>query len=185
MINSLKNIRLLIIAGLAAVSLTACVAVQEEPNPLLALADVAPKTDAEKQKLYDYLLAERGIEVIKVGETRTIVIASDQLFTADSINFNETYAAYLRIVAQLIKSYDTTNIAVNAYTDKGGDVERALTEKQAQKVMVFLQKHGVDTRLIYAKGYGNLYPVTIDAQNSHFNRRVEIKYQFHRKGGNY
>ena len=82
-------------------------------------------------------------------------------------------------MAQLINTEDATSVAVTAYTDHSGDVARALTEKQAQKILNYLQKSGVDTRLIYAKGYGNLYPVTLDKAKGYFNRRIEIKFQIH------
>lgn len=173
----LKNLCLLIIAVAASISMAACGAL-DQPNPQIAMAITPPQTTEDKQKLYDYLLSERGITVIKAGETRTIVIASDQLFNADSMNFNENYVGFLKIMAKLIASYDTSHVAINAYTNQAGEAARAITEKQAQQVMVYLQKQGVDTRLIYAKGYGNLYPVSIDPRNSHFNRRIEIKFQF-------
>lgn len=180
MINTLKNISLLIITGILAWGLMGCAPVND--GSTVAVQAAAPQSNAQKQKLYTYLLAERNIDVIKVGETRTIVIASDELFTAQSANFNSPYVDNLKVIAQLINSYDTTNVAVTAYTDQPGDTARALTEKQAQKVLVYLKKHGVDTRLIYAKGYGNLYPVSIESQNAHFNRRIEIKFQFHKEG---
>lgn len=180
MVKQLKNISLVVLGGVMALGLMGC-APSSEPGSKAAMQVLAPQNNAQRQKLYDYLLNEQGIDVIKVGETRTIVIASDPLFTAKSANFNSQYANNLRIVAQLINSYDVTSVAVTAYTDQAGDAARALTEKQAQKVLVYLQKHGVDTRLIYAKGYGNLYPVSIDGQNTHFNRRIEIKFQFHKE----
>lgn len=144
---------------------------------------VAPNTDAEKLTLYQYLLKEQGVDIVNVGETRTIVIDSGRLFISDSANLNADYARYLKIVAQLINKYDTTSISVSAYSSQSGDVARALTEKQAQQVMAFLKKEGVETRLLYAKGYGNLYPVAMTGgKNSRQNNRIEIKFQFHKEG---
>lgn len=180
MINYLKNITLLIIAGVVALGLNACAT--DNAFSSMKLQPTAPKDNAQKQKLYRYLLAEKGIDIMSIGETRTIVIATDPLFIGNSANLNNQYAYNLKIVARLINSYDTTSVAVTAYTDKSGDVSRALTEKQAQKIVVYLKKNGVDTRLIYAKGYGNLYPVSI-GKNTALNRRIEIKFQFHPTGG--
>lgn len=173
----LKSFCLLIITVAGLVGIAACGPL-EQPNPQITVAVTPPKTAADKQKLYQYLLSERDVQVIKAGETRTVILASDQLFNADSMNFNENYVGFLKIVAVLINSYDTTHVAINAYTNKAGPDERAITERQAQQVMAYLQKQGVDTRLIYAKGYGNLYPVSIDPKNSYYNRRIEIKFQF-------
>jgi outer membrane protein OmpA-like peptidoglycan-associated protein len=143
---------------------------------------IAPATDAEKLKLYNYLLSEQGIDVVNVGETRTIIISSERLFSPDSANLNADYARHLKIIAQLINKYDTTSVSVSGYSEKSGEVARALTEKQAQTVMEYLKKEGVDTRLFYAKGYGNSYPVAVSAKNIHLNNRIEIKFQFHKEG---
>lgn len=175
--NCLKNLILLVTVGLAAINLAGCAADFESDQPVLQIT--APQNNAQKQKLYDYLLNEQGINVIKIGETRTIVIASDRLFTADSANLNAAYAKNLKIVAQLINTEDATSVAVTAYSNHSGDVARALTEKQAQKILNYLQKSGVDTRLIYARGYGDLYPVTLNKAKGYFNRRIEIKFQIH------
>lgn len=179
MLNRLKNISFGILASIGFLALNACT--PEQPPMILA---AVPQTAEQKLALYNYLLNERGIDVVKIGETRTIVISSDYLFEPNSANVNENYLKNLKIVAQLINSYDTTSVAITAYTNVPGDVARALTDKQAQEVLYFMKKNGVDTRLIYAKGYGNLYPVSQEQKDSHFNRRVEIKFQFHPQPGN-
>lgn len=176
MSNYLKNIGLLIAAAMALTSVAACTMV-DEPNPPVMQA-AAPKDNAQKQKLYTYLLGEQGIDVIKIGETGTVVMDSNLLFAPNSANFRPAYASHLKIVARLLNSYEASSVAVTAYTHTPGDAERALTEKQAQKIVVYLKKQGIDTRLIYAKGYGNLYPVTLDKQNGQLNRRIEIKWVY-------
>lgn len=181
-IKFLKNFGFLMVGLLASTLLASCSSdYDHEPSAMPPI--VTPNTDAEKLKLYQYLLNEQGIDVINLGETRNIIIASDRLFIPGSANLNADYARYLKIIAQLINKYDTTSISVSAYSSQSGAVASALTEKQAQKVMGFLKKEGVDTRLLYAKGYGNLYPVAIaSGKNSQKNNRIEIKFQFHKAG---
>lgn len=174
--NKILKILILSLAPVALLSLAGCGLDAPQPGDLI-VKPAAPKSSAQKQKLYGYLLGEQGISVLQVGETNTIVISSDYLFTAGSANFNQDYVKYLQIVGQLISSYDTTSIAVTAYNSTPGAAAQALTEKQAQKVLHYLEKSGVSTRLIYAKGYGNANPVAI-SRDSQFNRRVEIKFQF-------
>lgn len=173
----LKNINLVLIPVAVGLCGLASASVYAAEAPII-LEPVAPKTAAEKQKVYDYLLDEQGISSIKVGETRTIIIPSDQLFIAGSANFNAKYASNLKIITQLINSYDTTSVAISAFGNQAGDISKALTEKQAQKVLGYLKKNGVDTRLIYGKGYGNSYPVAITG-NTQLNQRIEIKFQFY------
>lgn len=181
-IKFLKNIAFLTLGGMASGILASCSTDYDQEPPSIPPI-VAPSTDTDKIKLYQYLLSEQGIDVINLGETRTIVIASDRLFVSGSANLNADYARYLKIVAQLINKYDTTSISVAAYSSQSGEAARAITEKQAQKVMQFLKKEGINTRLLYAKGYGNLYPVAISGgKNSQQNNRIEIKFQFHKPG---
>lgn len=174
--NKYLKILILSLTPIALTSLAGCGLDAPQPGDLI-VKPVAPRTAVQKQKLYGYLLGEQGISVLQVGETRTIVISSDHLFTVESANFNAEYVKYLNIIAQLINSYDITSIEISAYGSAAGVAEQALTEKQAQKVLRYLEERGVNTRLIYAKGYGNLNPVAID-HASQFNRRVEIKFQF-------
>jgi outer membrane protein OmpA-like peptidoglycan-associated protein len=174
--NKYLKILILSLAPVAMLSLAGCGLDAPQAGDII-VKPAPPKSPEQKQKLYGYLLGERGISVLQVGETRTIVISSDYLFTAGSANFNPDYVKYLKIVGQLVNSYDTTSVAVTAYSSAPGAAEQALTEKQAQKVLQYLEKCGVSTRLIYAKGYGDAYPVAIN-RGSQFNRRVEIKFQF-------
>jgi outer membrane protein OmpA-like peptidoglycan-associated protein len=172
----LKNMYFIFSAGILLTGVAACAPLPDEEKPVLQAT--VPQTNAQKQKVYTYLLKEQGIRMIEIGETRNIVIDSRRLFVADSANFDESYAGNLRVIAQLLNTYDTTHISVNVYTDQSGEVGQALTEKQAQKILELLQKYGAETRLFYAKGYGNLYPVVLDKKNSTANRRIEIKFQF-------
>ncbi len=178
MVNRLKKLTLLALAGLTTIGLNACTSAPT-PDPATLIVPVAPKTADQKLSLYNYLLNERGIDIVKIGETMTIVISSDALFETHSANVNEQYVKNLDVVARLINSYDTTSVAINAYTTEKGDVAQALTEKQAQEVLYFLKKHGIDTRLIFARGNGNLFPISIEGPNHHLNRRIEIKFKFH------
>jgi len=179
MMNYFKKISLLTIAcGMIIGFLPTGYAAEEQPAaaPIQVLP---PQGAVQKLKVYKYLLNEQGIDIIEEGETRTVVIPSDPLFVDHSANFKNEYVDNLKIVAELLKNYDVTQIAITAYTSQAGESARALTDKQAQKVMKYLQKRGVDTRLIYAQGYGNSYPVAVGANNQNFNRRIEIKFQFY------
>jgi outer membrane protein OmpA-like peptidoglycan-associated protein len=175
MFKLLKNIKLLILA-VAALAFTAsgCIYAQEAGE---TLKPIVPKTKDQKIKVYNYLLSEQGVDQVHLGDNHTIVISSDRLFTTGSANFNSQYLRNLKIIAQVINLYNPMQIAVNAYTSGPGVVEKALTEKQAQKVMTYLQQQGVSARLFFAKGFGDAYPVAINNRNSSFNRRIEIQVQ--------
>ena len=174
----LKQLSVFSCIGVFALGLSGC-ASAPPADKAAPLVPIAPKTKDEKLSIYNYLLNDRGVSILEVGETRTIVMSSDVLFTPHSANISDQYLVTLKLIARLINLYDTTSVSVNAYTNVPGDTARALTEKQAQEVVYYLTQQGVDTRLLYAKGYGNAYPVNLKKEAAHFNKRIEIKFQFH------
>lgn len=139
--------------------------------------ELSSGSDNEKINVYQYLLNEQGVSIISMGETKTIIIASDVLFQPHSANLSPSYRKNLSIITKFINQYDTVSVSVKAYTNKSDPVALALTEKQAQNVLRFLDNHGLNTRLVYAQGEGNHSPVS--RNNHYFNRRVEIKFQFY------
>lgn len=181
MSDYLKNIALFALAVAASGPLAVYAGDFQAQETQTLMQQVIPEDNAEKQELYNYLLNEQGIDIIEMGEIRTIVISSDALFVPGSANLNKDYARYLKWVARLVNTYDTTLVSISAYTNQKGDIARALTERQAQRVLTDLEKFGVTTNLIYAKGYGNASPVSI--KNQSVNRRIEISFQFYPQAG--
>ncbi|MBS0351755.1 MAG: hypothetical protein JSR33_11340, partial [Proteobacteria bacterium] len=124
----LKNINLLIlaVAAVAGLATFGCVYAQDA-NDVSVLKPIAPKTKEQKLKVYNYLLSEQGVDVVDLGDSHTIIIPSDSLFTAGSANFKSQYLRNLKIAARLINVYSPIQIAVNAYTSGSGEAKKALT----------------------------------------------------------
>ncbi len=127
-------------------------------------------------------LQQQGVQVIKVGQTLTIVLPSDRVFQAASANLRSDYRPILYKVVSLIRRYDMVSIKVAAYMDSRGNAAhlKALSVRQAEVIVDYLWAHNIDTRFIYAKGYGSERFVGNNAttQGRAENRRIEISFHF-------
>lgn len=163
-------------------------------NETLKQVQVAPALMAQ--------LRSEGAQVTQVGETIRIILYSDQLFTGRSANFQSQalwrfpsrtgccsaiIPAYksgiLDTLASLMMVLQTTSAQVSGNTNASVSerVNQALSLAQAQAVTNYLWEKGVDTRLLYAVGYGSSKPLSADPADA-VNRRIEIQFQYVRYG---
>jgi len=137
---------------------------------------------AYQQGIIDQLKSQ-GVDFIQVGETINLVFSSDQLFLANSANIQDTAKPLLKLTARLIRSYDTTDISVRAYSDTPGTMppKTLLTVRQAEVVAKRLWEAGVDTRLMSSQGKGVGHPIASNLSDAGqaSNRRVEIVFRYH------
>ena len=166
---------------------------------MIALAGCASHVPTQAQKQWTYsnktLAGERthdihalelnGAKVVRVGETVRVIIPSDRLFEPGTANLKET--GYLANTAHLISTLNTISIKVAAYSDSEnsvgapGEHKEALTSRQADVVQSYLWSKGIDSRFIYAKGYGAKDAIAWNGTTlgRSFNRRVEISFNFY------
>lgn len=126
-------------------------------------------------------LENRGVKIFVLGDQVLIVLPSNRIFDDTTSNIN--YSAYttLDLVAQLIGNYTNMSVKVAAYTNDSGtpQIDRVLSRQQADNVAKALWKRGVNTRLLYAEGYGGTHLVTrnsLDWKCSE-NYRIEITFE--------
>lgn len=129
------------------------------------------------------VLRHQAVQVNRVGEDMQIIIASDRLFRPVSANFNEEYLHVLKAVGLLLQCYNKVDVRIEGYTDCCGCEHRneMLSLAQSKKVAKYLWEHGVDSRLLYTKGYGMLNPIA--NSDTYYgrarNRRIEIIFRDH------
>ncbi len=127
-------------------------------------------------------LQKEGVDIIQTGETIKIVIPSDNLFYPDSANFSPESPAIIRPLIELLRGYEVVFMRVSGYTSNGGSSVRShvLSEQQAQRVAAELTKAKIDTRIIYAAGFGEERPIADNEnpQGRAKNRRIEIKFRY-------
>jgi len=178
-----------IVSSLAAmvsvVGLSACTT--QKAQPTTAHVQVTQQNMYESRGYSIGMLEANGVQVIHVGQIIQIIVPSDRLFTQSSANLEPSSKAMLHSISNYIKTYKTDKIKVSAYTDAtiGNGVSQdkagiALTSGQAQAVSSYFWSQGIDTRYIYAKGYGGADSVASNdsPKGQYDNRRVVISFQY-------
>ncbi len=126
-------------------------------------------------------LEANGIQVAVYGEQVRLLLPADKFFQADSPAMNTHYYPVLNKIAVLLSGYPKIGVQIAGYTDNAGPWQRnlALSRARAQKIADYLWNQGIDTRLLYANGYGEQQPIASNqtAQGRYSNRRIEITLQ--------
>lgn len=124
-------------------------------------------------------LANRNVTVVVLGDQILIEIPSQSLFNAMTAELSPYAYSTLDMVAQYINRYANMSVKISAYTNAMGPerINRALSQEQAESVMKYLWRRGINTRLLSAAGYGGTHLVdtntTMDWEHGE-NYRVEI-----------
>lgn len=128
-----------------------------------------------------FYLRSHDVQVVLVGEDVRLIIPTDHLFKPNSANLRREYLPVLSAVSTLLTCYEEIDVKIAGYLDCCGSVEfnTMLSTLQAEKVEKFLWRAGVDSRLLYTKGYGPLHPIA--NYKNHYgrarNRRIEITFR--------
>ncbi|MDX1900931.1 MAG: OmpA family protein [Gammaproteobacteria bacterium] len=122
-------------------------------------------------------LKNQGNSVMVLGDQVRIVLPTGHLFYDNSSELTSYSYATLDSVVRLVAHYPNRTITVAAYADPSlsDRVTKSLTQQQADHVMKYLWRAGINTRLLYATGYGGARPVapageTVPGDND----RIEI-----------
>lgn len=122
-------------------------------------------------------LENRGVKTIILGDQILLVLRSSLIFHELTANIYSNACSTLDMVAQFISQYPNIMVKVAAYTSDSYPerVNQAITKEQAQNIAKYLWKRGVNTRLLYAEGYGSSNLVTQSSAGwENDNNRVEI-----------
>jgi outer membrane protein OmpA-like peptidoglycan-associated protein len=132
---------------------------------------------ARKPVSLEKQLEAQGVRIIHVGETITLVLSSDHLFSPDSANIQACQFKVLSQVAKYLRGYQKVSVIVSAYKNASGDEkhDRALTRQQAYNVVTYLWNRGVDARIMEGIGYGSK---CLFSNQCAYNRRIEIKFHY-------
>ena len=100
-------------------------------------------------------------------------------FDFNKVAIKKIYYPELKKIAEILKNNPNLKIEVAGHTDSIGSDEYnlKLSQKRAEAVKnVLIDKFGIDSNRIVAKGYGEKYPLVPNttATNRALNRRVEI-----------
>jgi outer membrane protein OmpA-like peptidoglycan-associated protein len=123
-------------------------------------------------------LENRHIKVFALGDQIKLMIPSDQVFNGQTPYIMPTAYSSLDLIAKLINSYQNIFVRVAVYSDATvpAPVACALTREQANSVVKYLWRRGINTRFIYGVGEGGTNLVTKSSYEStdSLNYRIEI-----------
>lgn len=121
------------------------------------------------------------LQLVRIGEEYMIYLPSDVYFYNNSTHLNESFYPALNNIAKFINQHETELIKIAGYTDNIGNQTRnvALSRQQAQNIMNYLSRKGLNARMMYSTGYGDEFPV---ARNDYeegraSNRRIQITFR--------
>jgi len=102
-------------------------------------------------------IENRNVNVIILGDQVLIVLPSEQVFDDSTPRIRSQAYSTLDKIAALIRSWTTMSVKISAYTGgmRTSHANLQLSQKQAESVEKYLWAKGVNTRLLYAQGYGN------------------------------
>lgn len=117
-------------------------------------------------------------QLVRTGENLRIILPAKELFFPLSPRIEPSAYATLDEMVGILNSYETVSIKIAGYTDNDGWQARnvSLSIMRARNVANYLWQEGVNTRMIYAEGYGDLDPIASNSSESgrDKNQRIEI-----------
>jgi len=143
--------------------------------PALTAATIGRYLDAQKREIATISDAK-----VAVKEERLLVtFPSDELFESGLPRLSEDAQERLGQLAQVLRRYPESDVAVRGYTDALGSekANQRLSQDRAGSVTAYLSTAGVAAARLKALGFGEQYPVasneTDDGREK--NRRIEIE----------
>ncbi len=127
----------------------------------------------------DCRIPSPGQKIDAQGCATGAVILKGVAFETGSADLTSAAKAVLDDVATAIGAADGIRIEVAGYTDNVGDDQynEKLSQLRANAVKIYLQRKGVDSKVLIAKGYGETRPLASNEteEGRANNRRVELR----------
>lgn len=123
-------------------------------------------------------LKNRNVKVFILGDQIMIILFSNNIFNCMTPVIRESACSTLNLVTQLIGNYTNMSVNIAAYTNQSDcpRIDLQLSKAQADSIARYLWRHGVNTRLLSAEGYGGTGFVTRNSPccPNNANYRIEI-----------
>lgn len=128
-------------------------------------------------ELYD-ALRKPGISVQRAGTDVIVILVRDAIMELNAPEISGTGDDTLSIISTILNKYDATFIEIAGYTDsmRNTVASDSLSLDMAQRVGVYMAKHGILTVRMFIVGRGASRPIAAqDDMGRLTNRRVEIR----------
>jgi len=144
------------------------------------IADADGDTVADASDLCPATPAGTKVNEFGCAPTENITLKGVN-FTLGSARLTTSSLPILADAAKTLKQNPNLKVEISGYTDNQGSalINKRLSQRRANSVMIELIKNGVDTNNLTAKGYGEKNPIADNntANGQATNRRVELKIQ--------
>ena len=127
--------------------------------------------------LYD-ALRRPGLSVQRAGTDVLVIMVRDSIMELNAPEISSIGDENLKTIARILKKYDATFVEIAGYTDSMRDTNaaRALSTDMAERVAVYLARHGIKTTRMFIVGRGSTRPIAAqDGWGRLTNRRVELR----------
>lgn len=126
-------------------------------------------------------LQRQDVQVVRYGDTMTLVIPTDKFFVLGTDELNELCYPALNNILRLVNYHKHGPLYIAGFTDDIGSKEykKNLTQHQAQAIKTFLWANGIDVYRLNAVGYSDKYDIANNhlIHGSAFNRRIELQWK--------
>lgn len=124
-------------------------------------------------------LENRGVRVYVLGDQVMLVLSSATFFQRLTPVLRPESYSTLDQIAELISGYPNMMVKISAYATMAGpqQINRALSQQQADVIAKYLWRKGINTRMLYSAGYGDTHRVVVNEDDDSIasdNYRVEI-----------
>lgn len=122
-------------------------------------------------------LENRGATIVVLGDQILIVIPSDRIFKPWTATVKPQAYSTLYLVAQYINQYVNILVKISVFTENTGSksLDLSLSQQQAANVEKILIATGINSRLLYATGFGAKHLVVKNLSGwDSDNYRIEI-----------
>ena len=127
--------------------------------------------------LYD-ALRRPGLSVQRAGTDVLVILVRDAIMELNAPEISAEGDNNLSTIAKILKKYNATFIEIAGYTDSMRDANaaRAFSLDMAERVGVFLTRHGIKTSRMFIVGRGASRPIAAqDEWGRLTNRRLELR----------
>lgn len=137
------------------------------------------KKDADLNTIYNELKNKLPGSDVSYADGRVKIILGELVyFKVGSAEINNSSAANLNVLSDVLQRYPRTSVDLNGFTDNTGTkaINDKLSIDRANSVKSYLQAKGVKERRMLTNGFGETNPVASNETDAgrQQNRRVEF-----------
>jgi len=171
---------------LCAIALSGCVTTQSKYDDLDARYQQSQAANRQLVTENQALQAQLAQQTQQAAQQNMYTVAADMLFKPAEFDITPNGQAALNDIIGRLRNLRNSKIVVYGYTDDqkpGASLKKIgittnidLSSKRADTVANYLRSHGIDPKLLSAKGRGDAHPVAPNSTPAGRaqNRRIEI-----------